>query len=303
MQFVTALQMGISTPPYKRNQDNILLRGENCSRARNAHQFWIFKEKIVQKSSVSSLDLIFLTKCTTESCVANYQFVMESLFSDMESILWLVLCLIVEYYKSKLCFDEDIQSFEDTIFNQNEENNFVVFDGIFGLFFVRFLTKTKHRHHAELLVNSCASLFLLNITIISPVRIPPYHKNRLSSYENFLKKKMEIFQLFTTCGENASFQHFKPLFLFLLCFLSLKNRLIVVKKVLTSRSSCVRCLFVPVFADFIFEELEKCRYCQSIAINSIPRISSKSTTIVSALFSCNDRRCYHLRIFVDCRVI
>ena len=131
-----------------------------------------------------------------------------------------------------------------------------MFDGIFGLFFVRFSTKTAHRHRAEILVNSYASLILLNITIISPIRIPPYHENCLSSYEKFSKKKMEIFQLFTTCGENASFQHFKPLFLFLLRFLLLKNRLIVVRKVLTSRSSYVRHLFVLVFADFIFKELE-----------------------------------------------
>ena len=138
---MTALQIVISSTPYKRNHDNVLLRGENCSRAGDAHQFWIFKEKIVQKLSTSPSDLIISTKCATESHIANYQFVMESLFSDMESFLWLVLCLIVEYYKSKQCFDGDIQSFESTIFDPNEENNFVVFDGIFGLFFVCFSTK------------------------------------------------------------------------------------------------------------------------------------------------------------------
>ena len=69
---------------------------------------------------------------------------MESLFSDMELFPWFVLCLIVEYYKSKQRFDEDIQSFESTIFDPNEENNFVVFDGIFGLFFVSFSTKTDN---------------------------------------------------------------------------------------------------------------------------------------------------------------
>ena len=87
VQFVTALQMGISTPPYKQNQDNILLRGENCSCAGNAHQFWIFKEKIVQKSSTPLLDLIILSKCMTESHIANYHFLMECLFSDMELLL------------------------------------------------------------------------------------------------------------------------------------------------------------------------------------------------------------------------
>ena len=138
VQFVTASQIATSSPPYERNRQNVLLRGENCSRAGDAHQFWIFKEKIVQKPSTSPSDLIISTKCATESRVANYQFVMELLFSDMESLLWLVLCLIVECHKSKLCFDKDIQSFESTIVDPNEENNFVVFDGIFGLFLYVF---------------------------------------------------------------------------------------------------------------------------------------------------------------------
>ena len=155
-----------------------------------------------------------MTKCATENHIANYHFLMELLFSDMELFLWLVLYLILECCKSKHCYDGDIQSFGNTIFDPNEENNFVVFDGIFGLFFVHFLTKTKYRHHAEMLVNSCTSLFLLNITIISPVHILPYHEYHLSLYEKFSKKKMENFQLVTTCRENASFQQFKPLFLF-----------------------------------------------------------------------------------------
>ena len=133
--------MVISVLLYKCNQDNVLLRGENCSCARDTHQFWIFKEKIVQKLSTLPSDLIISTKCATESRVANYQFVMESLFSDMELLLWLVLCLIVECHNSKQRFDKDIQFFESTIFDPNEENNFVVFDGIFGLFFVCFSTK------------------------------------------------------------------------------------------------------------------------------------------------------------------
>ena len=114
---------------------------------------------------------------------------------------------------------------------------------------------------------------------------------------------MENFQLVPTCGEYASFQQFKPLFLFLLHSLLLKNRLIVVRKVLTSRSSCLRYSFVPVFVDFIFKELEKCHYCLLISINLPKKISIKSNTTVSALFSCNNRCCYYLCIFVDCQVI
>ena len=107
----------------------------------------------------------------------------------------------------------------------------------------------------------------------------------------------------TTLYRNASLQHFKPLFLFLLHSLLLKNRLIVVRKVLTSCSSCSCCSFVPVFADFIFKELEKHCYCVLISINTMPKISSKSNTIVSALFSYNNRHCHYLCIFVDCQVI
>ena len=132
----------------------------------------------------------------TENHIANYHFLTGSLFSDMELFLWFVLCLIVECCKSKHCFDEDIQSFESTIFDLNNENNFDVFDGIFGLFYVCFSTKAVHRHCSEILVNSYASLFLLNISIISPVCILLYHKIVCHCTRNFWKEKQKI----STCA-------------------------------------------------------------------------------------------------------